>query len=185
MRGGAVMERQTVRVLGIDPGSAVTGWGVLERRGGAVAHVAHGTIEPQPGTSLAARLAAIHHALLDRCSDGGLDVIALEKSFVGKNVQSAFRLGEVRGVALLTAALAGLPIVEYSPAEVKLAVAGSGRAEKPQVARAVCRELGLDAPIAPDAADALAIALCHVHASPLRDLIAARIATGAPAREVR
>lgn len=185
MRGGAETERETVRVLGIDPGSAVTGWGVLEKRGATVAHVAHGTIEPRPGTSLAVRLAAIHHALLDRCSDAGPHVIALEKSFVGKNVQSAFRLGEVRGVALLTASLAGLPIVEYSPAEVKLAVAGSGRAEKPQVARAVCRELGLDMPLPPDAADALAIALCHLHASPLRDLIAASLGREAPARQAR
>jgi crossover junction endodeoxyribonuclease RuvC len=88
-------------------------------------------------------------------------------------------------VALLTASLAGLPIVEYSPAEVKLAVAGSGRAEKPQIARAVCRELRLDGPIAPDAADALAIALCHLHASPLRDLIAARVASGPATRQAR
>src|SRR6185369_15427458 len=154
-------------------------------RGGTVVHVAHGTIEPRSGASLAARLAAIHHALLDRCTDAVPSVIALEKNFVGKNVQSAFRLGEVRGVALLTASLAGLPIVEYGPAEVKLAVAGSGRAEKPQIARAVCRDLGLDAPIASDAADALAIALCHLYTSPLRDLIAATVAPGAPVRQAR
>jgi crossover junction endodeoxyribonuclease RuvC len=160
-------------VIGIDPGTAVTGWGVLERRGGSVVHVAHGTIEPRSDASLAARLAMIHRALLDRCNEAAPDVLALEKSFVGKNVQSAFRLGEVRGVALLTAAVAGLAAFEYSPAEVKLAVAGSGRAEKPQVARAVCRELKLDEPIAPDAADALAIALCHAFTSPLLDVLAA------------
>ncbi len=173
MRSGAVTAGTTLRVLGVDPGTAVTGWGVLERCGGRVVHVAHGTIEPRAGTSLAVRLAVIHRALLDRCRDDAPDVLALEKSFVGKNVQSAFRLGEVRGVALLTAAVAGLPAFEYSPAEVKVAVAGSGRAEKTQIARAICRELALDECIAPDAADALAIALCHVYASPLRDVLGA------------
>ena len=161
-----------MRVLGIDPGTAVTGWGVLERHGATVVHLAHGTITTHAGTSLPSRLGVIHRALRDRCDEWRPDVVALEKSFVGRNVQSAFRLGEVRGVAMLVAALAGLASAEYSPAEVKLAVTGSGRAEKAQIQRALARELGLAETIAADAADALAIALCHLQTSPLRALIA-------------
>jgi crossover junction endodeoxyribonuclease RuvC len=162
-----------MRVLGVDPGTAVTGWGILERHGATIVHLGHGTIETRPGTSLPTRLAVIHRALLDRCDEWRPDVVVLEKSFVGRNVQSAFRLGEVRGVAMLVAALGGLASAEYSPAEVKLAVTGSGRAEKSQIQRAVARELGLAETVPADAADALAIALCHLQSSPLRASIAA------------
>ncbi len=103
-------------------------------------------------------------------------MVALEKSFVGRNVQSAFRLGEVRGVALLAAALLGLTTSEYSPAEVKVAVTGSGRADKGQIERAVARELRLRDAIPSDAADALAIALCHLQSAPLRALLATSLA---------
>jgi crossover junction endodeoxyribonuclease RuvC len=157
----------------VDPGSVVTGWGVVERRGAAVVHVAHGTVRPAVGAGLPARLAAIHRALVDLCACHRPDVLALEKSFVGRNVQSAFRLGEVRGVALLVAATAGLPVAEYAPAEVKLAIAGNGRAEKGQVGRAIVRELVLAGAVPPDAADALAIALCHLHSARMQALGAA------------
>jgi len=161
-----------MRVLGVDPGTAVTGWGVLDRRGATIVHVGHGTITTHADAALPTRLAVIHRALLDGCDEWRPDVIALEKSFVGRNVQSAFRLGEVRGVALLVAALRGLATAEYSPAAIKLAVTGSGRADKTQIQRAVARELRLDDAMPADAADALAIALCHVYADPLRALIA-------------
>jgi crossover junction endodeoxyribonuclease RuvC len=99
-------------------------------------------------------------------------VLALEQNFVGRNVQSAFRLGEVRGVAMLAAATAGIVIAEYAPATVKLAVAGTGRAEKEQVQRAIARELRVVERLVPDAADALAIALCHLYSSRLTALLA-------------
>jgi crossover junction endodeoxyribonuclease RuvC len=157
----------------VDPGSVVTGWGVVERRGASAVHVAHGTVRPTARAALPARLAAIHRALVELCASHRPDVLALEKSFVGKNIQSAFRLGEVRGVALLVAATAGLPVAEYAPAEVKLAIAGGGRAEKEQVGRAVARELALVGALAADAADALAIALCHLHCARMQALGAA------------
>src|SRR6185369_11505271 len=162
MRGGGNGTGECVRVLGIDPGTAVTGWGVVEGRPGAFRHVAHGTVVTSPRSSLPAKLTRIHAELVEHCGTWRPDALALEKSFVGRNVQSAFRLGEVRGVAMLAAAAAGVPVIEYSPAEVKLAVTGSGRAEKTQVELAIARELALAERLPADAADALALALCHL-----------------------
>ena len=172
MRGGGESERGELRVFGVDPGTAVTGWGVIERRGREVVHLGHGTVATRPRTTLPVKLAAIHRALSDRCAEWQPHVLVIEKSFVGRNVQSAFRLGEVRGVAMLVAATAGLAVAEYSPAEVKLAVTGAGRAEKVQVALAVARELALAEAIPPDAADALAVALCHLQSARLRAILA-------------
>jgi crossover junction endodeoxyribonuclease RuvC len=161
-----------VRVLGVDPGTAVTGWGLVERRDGQVAHLAHGAITPARQTTLAVKLAAIHGALTELCAAWHPDVLALEQSFVGRNVQSAFRLGEVRGVAMLVAAVAGVAIAEYPPARVKLAVTGAGRAEKEQVQRAIVRELRVTERLVPDAADALAIALCHLYTARFATVLA-------------
>jgi crossover junction endodeoxyribonuclease RuvC len=172
MRGGGDSAPGELRVLGVDPGTAMTGWGVIARRGREVVHLGHGTIATRPRTALPVKLAAIHRALSDRSAEWRPHVLVIEKSFVGRNVQSAFRLGEVRGVAMLVAAAAGLPVAEYSPAEVKLAVTGAGRAEKLEVARALARELGLAGTIPADAADALAVALCHLHTAPLRAILA-------------
>lgn len=172
-RGGDDRGQPAVRVLGVDPGTAVTGWGVIERRAGAVAHLAHGAVTTNPRTTLGAKLAAIHAALADLCRTWSPDVVALEQNFVGRNVQSAFRIGEVRGIALLAAATAGVPIAEYPPATVKLAVTGTGRAEKAQVQRAIARELRVAEPMIADAADALAIALCHLLSSRFSAALAA------------
>jgi len=166
MRGGERV-RESVRVLGIDPGTAVTGWGVVEGRPGAFRHLGHGTVSPPANATLARKLAHIHGALVEQCAAWHQDALALEKSFVGRNVQSAFRLGEVRGIAMLAAASAGITVAEYSPAEVKMAVTGSGRAEKQQVGHEIARELAITLPLAPDAADALALALCHWWRAPL------------------
>ncbi|MCC6847669.1 MAG: crossover junction endodeoxyribonuclease RuvC [Deltaproteobacteria bacterium] len=160
-------------MLGVDPGTAVTGWGVIERRAGRIAHLAHGAVSPSSRGTLAAKLAAIHAALTEICAAWRPDVVVLERNFVGRNVQSAFRLGEVRGVAMLVAAAVGIGVAEYPPATVKLAVTGSGRAEKDQVQRAIARELGVADRLTPDAADALAIALCHVHSARLAAALAA------------
>lgn len=181
MRGGERAE--VVRVLGVDPGTAVTGWGVIERRDGRVEHLAHGAVTMHARQTLAGKLAAIHTALSELCREWRPDVVALEQSFVGRNVQSAFRLGEVRGVAMLAAATAGILVAEYAPATVKLAVTGTGRAEKDQVQRAIARELRVVERMVPDAADALAIALCHLQSARLTALLAA--STPPPARPRR
>jgi crossover junction endodeoxyribonuclease RuvC len=173
MRGGGDRTQGSVRVLGIDPGTTVTGWGVVEGRPGAFRHLGHGTVSPPAGTALPLKLERIHAALVEQCAVWRPDALALEKSFVGRNVQSAFRLGEVRGVAMLAAATAGVVVAEYSPAEVKLAVTGSGRAEKTQVEHAIARELALEGGLSPDAADALALALCHLQTFRLRALLTA------------
>ncbi len=169
--GGDRRAEPPVRVLGVDPGTAVTGWGVVERRAGSVTHLAHGAVTPNARLTLAGKLAAIHAALTDLCGAWRPDVLALEQNFVGRNVQSAFRLGEVRGIALLAAASAGIAIAEYPPATVKLAVTGTGRAEKEQVQRAIVRELRVVEAMRPDAADALAIALCHLYSSRLATVL--------------
>lgn len=171
MRGGET-RADSLRVLGIDPGTAVTGWGVVERRNGSVVHLAHGVVTTAPRQSLAAKLTAIYAVLVDLCAHWRPDVLALEQSFVGRNVQSALRLGEVRGVAMLAAASAGITVAEYAPATIKLAVTGTGRAEKEQVQRAIMQELRVGERMAPDAADALAVALCHLQTSRLRALVA-------------
>lgn len=171
MRGGGDRTRASVRVLGIDPGTAVTGWGVVEGRPGAFRHLGHGTVSPRAATTLPAKLEHIHIALVAQCATWHPDILALEKSFVGRNVQSAFRLGEVRGVVMLVAAAAGIAVAEYSPAAVKLAVTGNGRAEKTQVEHAIARELGLAGALPADAADALALALCHLQTFRLRALL--------------
>ena len=171
---------EAVRVLGVDPGTAVTGWGVIERRDGRTSHLAHGAVTMHSRLTLAGKLAAIHAALADLCGEWRPDVLALEQSFVGRNVQSAFRLGEVRGVAMLAAAAAGITVAEYPPATVKLAVTGHGRAEKDQVQRAIARELRVVETMVPDAADALAIALCHLLTSRMTAALAS--AAGTPRR---
>ena len=178
MRGGD-SRAEVVRVLGVDPGTAVTGWGVVERRAGHVSHLAHGAVTMHTRLTLAGKLAAIHAALAELCVEWRPDVLALERNFVGRNVQSAFRLGEVRGVAMLAAATAGIVVAEYPPATVKLAVAGTGRADKDQIQRAIVRELRVPAGLSPDAADALAIALCHLLTSRMTAVLAAATADAA------
>lgn len=170
---GVESRAEPVRVLGIDPGTAVTGWGLIERAPGGVAYLGHGAVTPHGRLTLAAKLATIHAALVALCAQWRPDVMALEQSFVGRNVQSAFRLGEVRGVAMLAASAAGIAVAEYSPASVKLAVTGTGRAEKEQVQRAIVRELRVTERLLPDAADALAIALCHLESVRMTTLLAA------------
>jgi crossover junction endodeoxyribonuclease RuvC len=155
-----------MRVLGIDPGSAVTGFGVVDRDRGTNRLVAAGVIRAHRGVALAQRLLNIHGHLSDLIREHCPDSISLERSFVAENVQSAFRLGEARAVALLAAAQNGLSLFEYAPAEVKLTVTGYGRADKAQVKFVVRRSLNLaeSEAIADDASDAIALALCHLAA---------------------
>jgi crossover junction endodeoxyribonuclease RuvC len=155
-----------LRILGIDPGSLVTGYGVVERRGAAVHHVAHGTLRPGRATPLAARLAAIHAGIAEVVRVHRPDHVVVEQVFVAANVRAALVLGQARGAALAAAAAAGLGVDELSAQEVKQAVAGSGAAAKGDVQRMVQRLLGLAAAPPTDAADALAAAICRAHASP-------------------
>jgi crossover junction endodeoxyribonuclease RuvC len=150
-----------VRVLGVDPGTVATGWGVVEEIDRRLTYVAGGVIRARG--SLAQRLARVHEQTQQLLSNFAPACISLEKTFVGDNVQSAFRLGEARGAILVAAAHAGIAVQEYSPAEIKVAVAGNGRAAKEQMQLMVCRLLGLTGAVASDEADALGAAICHLH----------------------
>ena len=151
-------------IFGIDPGSERTGYGCIASDGRRHRLLACGTISAPADTPFADRLHVIHSGLADLLAAHRPDCVAIENIFHARNVRSALKLGHARGVALLAASSAGITIVEYTPAEVKRAVVGFGRAEKPQVAQMVKLLLGLDAPPSPhDAADALAVAICHLH----------------------
>ena len=155
-----------MRIFGIDPGSARTGYGCVDTDGRRHHLVACGALTAPASTSFPDRLLCIHAGLMALLAEHRPDCVAIENIFHAKNVRSALRLGEARGVALLAAAAAGLPICEYSPAEIKRAVVGFGRAEKQQVGQMVKLLLGLDAIPSPhDAADAIAVAICHIHGS--------------------
>jgi crossover junction endodeoxyribonuclease RuvC len=149
-----------VRVLGIDPGSLATGYGVVQVEGSRLRRVAGGTIRAR-GDTLADRLAHLQRELAVAIEELAPDVAALEAVFSAKNARSALVLGHARGVALAACGGAGLGTAEYTPQQVKLAVTGYGRAEKLQVMRMVQRLLGLAAPPPSDEADALAVAICH------------------------
>jgi crossover junction endodeoxyribonuclease RuvC len=166
-----------VRILGIDPGSVVTGYGVVERRGAEVRHVAHGTVRPPRGAALAARLAAIHEGVRDVIEAHAPDAVVVEQVFVSANARSALVLGQARGVAVAAAALAGLPVDELAAQEVKRAVVGQGAAPKLQVQRMVQRLLALPRAPSQDAADALAAALCRAHEGPFARRSRARART--------
>lgn len=153
-----------MRVFGIDPGSERTGYGCVETDGRRHRLLVCGAICTVGSSSLAARLATIHAGLSALLCEWRPEAIAVENLFYATNVRSALTLGHARGVALLAAVEAGLEVAEYTPAEVKRAVVGYGRAEKAQVQRMIALLLGLrEAPAPHDAADALAVALCHAH----------------------
>jgi crossover junction endodeoxyribonuclease RuvC len=158
-----------MRTLGIDPGTVATGWGVIDEVGHSPKYVAGGVIRARG--SLSARLLTIFHELREILSKYEPTCVGLEKTFVGENVQSAFRLGEARGVILLAAEIVGVRVVEYAPAEVKVAVAGGGRATKDQMQLMVSRLLGMAETVASDEADALGVAICHLHTQRFRDTV--------------
>lgn len=165
-------------MLGIDPGTAVTGWGVVEPSGTQFQCVASGAVVLPARRPLPERLRQIHHevgALIDLHRP---DAVALERAFLARNVQSAFRLGEARGAVLIAAAAHDVPVFEYAPAQVKLTVVGYGRADKPQMVRGVALRLGMAPASRFDEADALALALCHLIGSRLQTLVAAARAPG-------
>ena len=156
-----------MRVFGIDPGSKRTGYGCVETDGSRHRLVACGAISAPAHAPFAEKLLVIHTSLTALLLQCRPDSVAIENLFFATNVRSALKLGHARGVAMLAAVEAGVPVVEYTPAEIKRAVVGYGRAEKSQVQQMVKLLLGLAAVPSPhDAADALAVAICHVHAQP-------------------
>ena len=153
-----------MRVLGVDPGSAVTGFGVVEGAPGKFRYISSGTIRTLPREAMPQRLRTIHARLLEIVDEFTPGAVSLERNFVASNVQSAFRIGETRAVAMLAAAERNLPLFEYPPNAVKLAVAAFGHADKEQIAYMVRRTLGIESSVemASDASDALALAVCHL-----------------------
>ncbi len=158
-----------VRVLGIDPGSRRTGYGVVDCHGPEPTHIAHGCIAAA-GDAMAPRLRAIFEGIQRLILDYQPDEVAIERVFVNRNVDSAMKLGQARGAALC-AVPAGTAVFEYAPRAIKLAVVGSGAAEKDQVAHMMKVLLQLSAVPGPDAGDALAVALCHAHSRRLALLV--------------
>jgi crossover junction endodeoxyribonuclease RuvC len=171
-----------VKVFGIDPGSERTGYGCLETDGRRHRLVIYGTISAKADDSFPVRLARIHRELSALLASCRPDCVAIENVFHAANVRSALKLGHARGVAMLAAVEADCTVAEYTPAEVKRAVVGYGRAEKHQVQQMVKLLLALDRVPSPhDASDALAVALCHAHSAPAAGLARA---LSAPARTV-
>jgi crossover junction endodeoxyribonuclease RuvC len=158
-----------VVVLGIDPGTAHTGYGVVVARGHTLAALDGGVIETRAGAPLERRLADIHARVCDLIREHQPAALAIEDLYFGRNAHSAFAVGQARGVVLLAAGMAGIPCFSYTPQVVKQAVCGSGGAGKQQVQRMVGALLSLPEPPRPDhASDALAVAICHANSTPLR-----------------
>jgi len=152
-----------MRLLGLDPGLRHTGWGIIEARDNRLRHLANGVIEVSPDGPLAERLGALFAAVLDVVAAHAPDEAAVEETFVNRNPDSTLRLGQARGVVMLAPSHAGLPVAEYAANRVKKTVTGVGHADKRQVAMMVARLLPGCEPAGPDAADALAVAICHAH----------------------
>jgi len=161
-------------VLGIDPGTADTGFGVVESAGSRLRALALGVIRTRAGFPLEQRLADIHAAVGDLLDRHEPSAVAVEELYFGANVRTAFAVGQARGVVLLAAGQRGTPARSYTPQQVKGAVCGHGRADKEQVGRMVARLLGLAGPPEPDhATDALAVAICDLNRAPLAEALAA------------
>ena len=160
-----------MRVLGIDCGTEYTGYGIVELlTDDRLLYIDCGAIKLSPREPMSKRLALINTRLQQLIAEHHPDRAAIEDVFYAVNVKSALKLGQVRGVAMLAAATAGLEVAEYSPLSIKSAVVGYGKAEKHQVQQMVMRLLNLDqAPESPDAADALAIAICHLHTAATKE----------------
>jgi len=152
-----------MRLIGLDPGLRNTGWGVVDVEGNRLTYVADGTVSPNAKQDLARRLRDLHEGLAQVLANFDPDEAAVEETFVNKNPGTTLRLGEARGVVVLAPALAGLPVAEYSANRIKKSIVGAGHAAKEQVQMMVGRILPGCQFSSPDAADALAVAICHAH----------------------
>jgi crossover junction endodeoxyribonuclease RuvC len=152
-----------MRILGLDPGLGTTGWGLIQAEGNRLGHVANGQLKTDPSAPLPRRLAALADQLEALIAEQRPDAAAVEEVFVNKNPQSTLKLGQARGVVIMTAARSGIDVGEYAARLVKKAVVGVGNAEKAQVHAMVARLLPGVKVAGPDAADALAVAITHAH----------------------
>ena len=160
-------------VLGIDPGTANTGYGIVARQGGRMVALDGGVVQTSPASDPAARLAAIHARVAALLDEHRPEAVAVEELYFGQNARSAFAVGQARGVVMLAAGMAGVACFSYTPQQIKGAVCGSGRAAKDQVQRMVQTLLSLEELPRPDhAADALAVAICHTNGAPLAAALA-------------
>lgn len=155
-----------LRILGIDPGIAIAGFGFVDKKGSKIVPVQYGSIQTEAGTDEGLRLKLIYESMVQLIDKYKPDALAVEKLFFNRNVTTAMSVGQARGVIVLAAVQQGLTVAEYTPMQVKQAVVGYGKAEKRQVQEMVRMVLGLSAvPKPDDVADALAIAMCHAHSS--------------------
>lgn len=163
---------QTVRILGLDPGLRTTGWGIVDSTGNRLSYVAHGVAKSDSGDDLSVRLSQLYRELLKIIDLYNPHEAAVEETFVNKNPASTLKLGMARGIVLLAPAQAGLVVGEYAANRVKKSIVGVGHADKNQVALMVQRLLPSCGIVSADAADALAIAICHAHYRGTAELIA-------------
>jgi crossover junction endodeoxyribonuclease RuvC len=170
-----------IRILGIDPGLRRTGWGVIAIAGNRLSFIGCGSLETEAGVSLAARLLAIHEGLSGIVKAYAPDEAAVEATFVNKDALATLKLGQARGVAMLVPAIAGLPVAEYAPNLVKKTIVGAGHGQKGQVRMMISVLLPRADPRSDDAADALAVAVCHAHHRQSALLTRAQAATAAGA----
>ena len=159
-------------VLGIDPGSRITGYGIVEKSGNRLIHIDNGAIYTEAATDFPGRLKKIFDGLLEIISRYHPDQVAIENIFFATNPQSALKLGQARGAAIVAAVHSGLPVAEYSALQVKQAVVGQGKAAKEQVQKMVKALLGLPEIAQSDASDALAVAICHINSCGIKQLSA-------------
>lgn len=174
-----------MRIIGLDPGLRRTGWGVVTLSRGRLAYAACGAVTTDAEAPLAERLATLHRGLIELLEAERPDVAAVEETFVNKDARATLKLGQARGAVLLAPAMRGLPVAEYAPNQVKKAVVGVGHADKSQIQHMVRRLLPGAAPGTADAADALAVAICHALIAPTLDRIAAAAAGPGPGKPGR
>ncbi|QLH37617.1 MAG: crossover junction endodeoxyribonuclease RuvC [Parachlamydiaceae bacterium] len=167
---------QHVIIIGLDPGTRITGFGIIKVSGNQYQALDYGCIRPPSKDLLTDRYLIIYNALEEIIEKYKPDALVIETQYVKENIQSAIKLGMVRGIAIIVAKSAGIPVFEYAPTKAKLAVVGRGHASKAQVQRMVQVLLRLSQlPEPEDAADALALAICHAHSAQHRELMAAQI----------
>ena len=171
-----------MRLLGLDPGLQRTGWGVIETAGSRLRYVAAGVVVTDPEDALALRLDALYRGLKEVVAGHAPDLAAVEETVINRNAGSSLKLGQARGVVVLAAAHAGLAVTEYASKTVKRAVVGTGAADKRQVAMMVRVLLPASGRVSGDAADALAVALCHAHHRAGQQRLASALAAAASAR---
>ena len=172
--------QNTIRIIGIDPGLRRTGWGIIDTLGNSLRFVASGTVTSDGDMDLASRLCQLHDGLADVVHSYKPEEAAVEQTFVNKDAVATLKLGQARGIAMLVPARAGLPVSEYAPNAVKKTVVGAGHADKNQIAMMLKILLPKAEPKSADAADALAIAICHAHhrgANRMRQAVASASAT--------